>query len=260
MFSSLVYYWHPDPNILCFGYIFCVTFYGFFSSMSYISSVFFIKYFLKSGFNHLFFINILAIFSIVGGRLGFLFFYNFHSISKNFRNVFNLWNGGLSSHGSLFGIIVMSILGSKIYGHNKFKILDISLVLSLLAGFFIRLGNYFNSEKIGLPTNGSWGVIFLNNSNYSFQPRHPSQLYESLFCFILFLIFIFQMKKQQIHGFVSAKILFFLFSFRLVNTCFFVESPHLLEIILNFISTFLGVVLYYYLKHNIEFNQIEIKS
>lgn len=252
MFSSLVYYWHPDPNILCFGYIFCITFYGFFLSMSYISSVFFIKYFLKSGFNHLFFINILAIFSIVGGRLGFLFFYNFQTISENFKNILNLWNGGLSSHGSLLGIIVLSILGSKIYGHNKLKILDISLVLSLLAGFFIRLGNYFNSEKIGLPTNGSWGVIFLNNSNHSFEPRHPSQLYESLFCF--------QIKKKRNQGFVSSKILFFLFGFRLLNTCFFVESPPFVEIILNFISVFLGAVLYVCLMNNNELGKYKIKS
>jgi phosphatidylglycerol:prolipoprotein diacylglycerol transferase len=220
--------------------------------MSYISSVFFIKYFLKSGFNHLFFINILAIFSIVGGRLGFLFFYNFQTISENFKNILNLWNGGLSSHGSLLGIIVLSILGSKIYGHNKLKILDISLVLSLLAGFFIRLGNYFNSEKIGLPTNGSWGVIFLNNSNHSFEPRHPSQLYESLFCF--------QIKKKRNQGIVSAKILFFLFGFRLLNTCFFVESLPFVEIILNFISVFLGAVLYVCLMNNNELGKYKIKS
>jgi phosphatidylglycerol:prolipoprotein diacylglycerol transferase len=220
--------------------------------MSYISSVFFIKYFLKSGFNHLFFINILAIFSIVGGRLGFLFFYNFQTISENFKNILNLWNGGLSSHGSLLGIIVLSILGSKIYGHNKLKILDISLVLSLLAGFFIRLGNYFNSEKIGLPTNGSWGVIFLNNSNHSFEPRHPSQLYESLFCF--------QIKKKRNQGFVSSKILFFLFGFRLLNTCFFVESLPFVEIILNFISVFLGAVLYVCLMNNNELGKYKIKS
>lgn len=101
---------------------------------------------------------------------------------------------GLASHGGAFGMII-AVLCFKI--QKRVSILPImdDLAISVpLAGTFIRLGNLFNSEIVGTPTDLPWGIIF---NAIDMTPRHPAQLYESIFYFILFITLAFMMYKMQ---------------------------------------------------------------
>ncbi len=123
---------------------------------------------------------------ILGGRLGYVIFYNPIYYFNNPIEIFYIWNGGMSFHGGLVGVIIAQIIASKTY---KIPLLAISDVTSLTApiGIFLgRLANFINGELFGRTTEHPIGVIFPHGGNL---PRHPSQLYEAIFeGLILFII------------------------------------------------------------------------
>ncbi len=131
-------------------------------------------------------ITYLIISIIIGGRLGYVIFYNFEYYFLNPIDIFKVWEGGMSFHGALIGIII----GTYIFSFKKktptFFMLDIIACVSPIGIFFGRIANFINSELIGKVTNVSWSVIF---PLVDMNPRHPSQLYEALLeGIILFLI------------------------------------------------------------------------
>ena len=131
-------------------------------------------------------ITYLIIGIIVGGRLGYVLFYNLKYYSQNFIEIFFIWEGGMSFHGGLIGIFIATYLFSKKHKINKYIFLDLISVSAPIGLFFGRIANFINGELIGKATNGNWGVIYPQIDDI---PRHPSQLYE---CFlegiILFII------------------------------------------------------------------------
>lgn len=133
---------------------------------------------------------------ILGGRIGYVLFYNIDFYFQNFLEIFKIWKGGMSFHGGLIGMIASIILFSN---RKKISFFDISNVVACCAPiglFFGRLANFVNSELYGKPTNGSWGVIF---GKVDQIPRHPSQLYEAFFeGFILFLLLIIISQKSNL--------------------------------------------------------------
>ena len=138
---------------------------------------------------------------IIGGRLGYVFFYNIDFYFSNPIEIFKIWNGGMSFHGGLIGLTLSITFFCK---KNNYSFLDFSNLISSCApiGIFLgRIANFINAELIGKPTNGNWGVVF----NINDVPRHPSQLYEAFFegLIIFFLIYFLYLK-----GF-SKKINFF---------------------------------------------------
>ena len=123
---------------------------------------------------------------IVGGRLGYVLFYNFSYYTDNFFEIFKVWEGGMSFHGGLLGIIIISIWFSKKNKHNPFNYLDIVSIVAPIGIFFGRIANFINGELYGKVTNHKFGMIFPKGGNL---PRHPSQLYEAFFeGLILFII------------------------------------------------------------------------
>ena len=131
-------------------------------------------------------ITYLIIGIIIGGRLGYVLFYNLKYYSQNFIEIFFIWEGGMSFHGGLIGIIIATYLFSKKHKINKYIFLDLISVSAPIGIFFGRIANFINGELIGKATNGNWGVIYPQIDSI---PRHPSQLYE---CFlegiVLFII------------------------------------------------------------------------
>ena len=126
---------------------------------------------------------------IIGGRLGYVFFYNFDYYLSNIPEIFKIWNGGMSFHGGLIGVIVVSILFAKKNNQNPFYYLDIISIVAPIGIFLGRIANFINSELYGLETNVPWAVKFFQVDNLS---RHPSQLYEAFFeGIILFFILIY---------------------------------------------------------------------
>ena len=114
---------------------------------------------------------------ILGGRLGYVFFYDLNFFSQNPINIFFIWEGGMSFHGGLVGIIIISIFFAKKNNLEFYKFTDLLSLITPIGLFLGRLANFINSELIGIPTSVPWSVIFIKVDNL---PRHPSQLYEAL--------------------------------------------------------------------------------
>ena len=160
------------------------------------------------------FITYLILGIIVGGRLGYVLFYNFEYYFDNPNDIFKIWQGGMSFHGGLIGVIIASICFSKKNNQNTFDYLDIVSLVAPIGIFCGRLANFINSELYGIETNMPWAVKFVQVDNLF---RHPSQLYEAIFeGIILFFILIYFRKKgfMKIQGFISSLFLIFYSIFR----------------------------------------------
>ena len=121
-------------------------------------------------------ITYLIISIIIGGRLGYVIFYNLGFYINNPLDVIKVWQGGMSFHGALLGIIIGTFLFSKKENVPTFFLLDIIACVSPIGIFLGRIANFINGELIGKVTEVSWSVIFPAIDNL---PRHPSQLYEA---------------------------------------------------------------------------------
>ena len=122
------------------------------------------------------YISYLIIGIIIGGRLGYVVFYNLLYYLNNPIEIFMIWNGGMSFHGGLIGIIISSYLYAKKNNQNIFIFLDLVSTVAPVGIFLGRISNFINGELVGKVTNSDWGVLFLNYDN---KLRHPSQLYEA---------------------------------------------------------------------------------
>ena len=155
---------------------------------------------------------------IIGGRLGYVLFYNFSYYLSNLTEIIKIWEGGMSFHGGLLGVIVVSIIFAKKNNHNPFRYLDIVSIVAPIGIFLGRRSNFINSELYGLETSLPWGVKFIKIDDLY---RHPSQLYEAIFeGIILFMILLYFQKKNYLNfpGLISGLFLIFYSFFR-----FFIE-------------------------------------
>lgn len=134
--------------------------------------------------------------TIIGARLGHVFFYEAEFYLRNIHLIPQVWTGGLASHGSAIGIIIaMYLYARRTAGATFMWVADRVVPGVAIGGMFIRIGNFFNSEIIGLPTELPWAVIF---ANVDMVPRHPSMLYEAVLCiFVLIALLIIYKKYQQ---------------------------------------------------------------
>ena len=196
---------------------------------------------------------------IIGGRLGYVLFYNLDHYLNNFLDIFKIWQGGMSFHGGVVGIIISSILFSKKDNEDVFKYLDIVALISPIGIFFGRIANFINSELYGLETSVPWAVKFIQiDSLY----RHPSQLYEAIFeGIVLFLILIYFWTKDYLKspGKLSSLFLIFYSIFRFIIEYFRSPDEQLGYLFLNltmgqllsFLFFITGFSLYY-LKDDIK--------
>ena len=160
---------------------------------------------------------------IIGGRLGYVLLYNPNYYLNNLIDVFKIWQGGMSFHGGLVGVIAMSVLFAKKNGQDSFIYLDVVSIVAPIGIFFGRISNFINSELYGIETNLPWAVKFIQVDNLY---RHPSQLYEAIFeGLILFIVLIYFRKKgfMKIPGLISGLFLIFYSFFRFIIE--FVRMP-----------------------------------
>ena len=152
---------------------------------------------------------------IIGGRLGYVIFYNPDYYLNNLLEIFKLWNGGMSFHGGFIGVVFAVIYSSKISKTAILILADLIAIAAPIGIFFGRLANFINGELYGRITNHSFGMIFPNAGN---SPRHPSQLYEAFFeGFLLFIIMLLFIKFTNIlnkKGLITALFLSCYGSFR----------------------------------------------
>lgn len=164
---------------------------------------------------------------VLGGRLGYMLFYyiwyDFHGFLQQPWVIFKLWEGGMSFHGGLLGVIIGVLLFAKKY-HMKFlDIADFTVPLVPIGLFFGRIGNFINDELWGRVTDVFWGIKFPSGG---FLPRHPSQIYEAfLEGIVLFVILWLYSQKPRQKGKISAV---FLIGYGLARCiCEFFREPDL---------------------------------
>ena len=160
------------------------------------------------------YITYLIIGIILGGRIGYALFYNLEYYLENPTEILMVWNGGMSFHGGLIGVIVASKLFSDKHKKNQFIFLDLVALSAPIGIFFGRVANFINSELYGRATDMPWSVNFALIDNIN---RHPSQLYEAfLEGIILFFILNFFFNKNYLKkpGQISGLFLVFYSLFR----------------------------------------------
>ncbi len=179
-------------------------------------------------------ISYLVVSIIIGGRLGYVLFYNLEFYILNPLNIIKIWEGGMSFHGALLGIVAGTYLFSVKRGISIFFLLDVIACVAPIGIFFGRIANFINGELIGKVTSVSWGVIF---PAVDMSVRHASQLYEAaLEGIVLFLILntlIFRQKYKI--GTCSYLFLIFYGVFRIFSE-FFREPDNQLGLIFNLFS------------------------
>ena len=164
-------------------------------------------------------ISYIIISIIVGGRIGYIVFYNSSYYLNNPFDVFKIWQGGMSFHGALIGIILGTYLFSNKVKVNSFFFLDVIASVAPIGIFFGRIANFINGELYGKPTSLYWSVVFPEIDKL---PRHPSQLYEAaLEGIVLFIILINITYKKSIKiGLISALFLILYGLFRIISEQF----------------------------------------
>ncbi|NOQ35217.1 MAG: prolipoprotein diacylglyceryl transferase [Methylococcaceae bacterium] len=132
---------------------------------------------------------------ILGGRFGYILFYNFGLFLDNPLILFKIWQGGMSFHGGMLGVFVAMWLFGKKHNCTMLQLTDIITPLTPIGLGLGRIGNFINGELWGKTTDVSWGMMFPNGGSL---PRHPSQLYEAfLEGLVLFIIVWIYTNKQR---------------------------------------------------------------
>ncbi len=170
---------------------------------------------------------------IIGGRLGYVIFYDPLFYINNIFEIFKLWKGGMSFHGGLIGVVVTIYIFSKIKNLNYRIYFDVVSCVAPIGIFLGRIANFINGELYGIPTEKPWGIIFPNIDNL---PRHPSQIYEAfLEGLVLFVLLNFFLRKKILHyGFISSLFLVFYGIFRIISEQFREPDEHMGHIFGNF--------------------------
>ncbi|GAB3829309.1 prolipoprotein diacylglyceryl transferase [Pontibacter rugosus] len=135
--------------------------------------------------------------TVVGARLGHTLFYSPEYYLSNPIEILKIWEGGLASHGATIGILFALWLFSRKQKFDYLWVLDRIVIVVALGGALIRLGNLMNSEIIGHPTTVPWAFEFLRLGESPIVPRHPTQLYESLSVFMLFVLLYWLWSKYK---------------------------------------------------------------
>ncbi len=151
---------------------------------------------------------------IIGGRLGYVLFYNPSYYSSHMTDIFKIWQGGMSFHGGLIGVIIATMLFANKNNQSPFEYLDVVSIVAPIGIFLGRISNFINSELYGTETKVPWAVQFIQIDNLY---RHPSQLYEAfLEGVVLFTVLIYFKNKGflKVPGFISGLFLIFYSIFR----------------------------------------------
>jgi prolipoprotein diacylglyceryl transferase len=170
-----------------------------------------------------------AVGTVLGARLGHCFFYEPDYFLKHPIEILKIWKGGLASHGAAIGILLSLWLYIRKHKLSFLWLIDRIVIVVALGGAFIRLGNLFNSEIYGLPTQLAWGFEFVRDKLYDSTTgkllptvaRHPTQLYEAL-CYLLIFTFLFVFYRRR-HTKVRDGFIFGIFMILLFTARFLIE-------------------------------------
>ena len=195
-----------NPTIIKLG-MFEIRWYGLFYIVGFLIAYIFVKksYSLKSinvkkeDYETLLFNLMLGV--IIGGRLGYILFYNIQHYLSNPLQILAVWQGGMSFHGGAIGVLLFGYFFCKKHNYNFYKLADPVAPFASIALFLGRIGNFINGELWGRATDVPWAMIFPADPKQ--LPRHPSQLYEAfLEGVLLFAITYIMFRKIKKPGIV----------------------------------------------------------
>lgn len=178
---------------------------------------------------------------ILGGRLGYVLFYDFNFYLNNLGLIIlGIRDGGMSFHGGLFGIIISCFVFSKMKKINLLILMDIIACAAPIGLFLGRIANFINSELWGKKTDFFLGVIFPNGGP---MPRHPSQIYEAILegIFLFIIVNLTYKKKFSKKGYTSGIFLIFYGVFRIIIEFFREPDGHIGYVIEPFLT--IGIIL-----------------
>ena len=196
---------------------------------------------------------------VLGGRLGYIIFYNFEYYNQNPSEILKIWQGGMSFHGGLIGVVIATFIFSKITKTNFFKFSDVIACVAPIGLFLGRIANFINGELFGKISSLPWAVIFPEADNLS---RHPSQIYEAILeGIVLFLIMNFLVFKKQLFlktGYLSSFFLILYSLLRIVSENFREPDPHLgylfnyfsMGTLLSIVTFLTGFLIIIFIKKN----------
>ncbi|MEI6456187.1 MAG: prolipoprotein diacylglyceryl transferase [bacterium] len=223
---SLFIHWSPSPEIISFG-SFAIRWYGLLFASSFIFGYIILqRVFKKEGIP----IKLLdelttymIIGTIVGARLGHVFFYEPAWYIAHPIKIFEVWEGGLASHGAGIGIILTLLIFSYVKKRPFLWVMDRIVIVVALSGFFIRMGNLMNSEIYGNVTSLPWGFYFDRSliPEEGKLPRHPTQVYEALSYLLIFFYLLWYYYKKD--GKPASGFLFGMFLILVFGVRFFIE-------------------------------------
>ena len=213
--------WSTNPIAFSFGPLH-VFWYGILFASAILLGLEFMKWAFKlegkdeSVIEPLFLYTVVGI--VVGARLGHVLFYDPAFYFAHPMKIIAVWEGGLASHGGGLGALIALYFGCKKYKMDFLWLIDRLIVPTALFGFLVRMGNFMNSEIVGIPTDVSWAVVF---TKVDMLPRHPAQLYEAFsYLAIFFLLFgIYKFSKAK----VQPGVLFGIFLTLIFTARFLVE-------------------------------------
>jgi phosphatidylglycerol---prolipoprotein diacylglyceryl transferase len=217
-----MFHWNGDPEIFRIGII-AMRWYGLMFMLSFVFGMYILDWIYrkehKPAANNNKLLAHMLIGALAGARIGHCFFYDPSYYLCHPLEILTIWEGGLASHGAAIGILLMLYFYSKKHPDQPYLwLVDRIAIAVALAGTFIRIGNFFNSEIIGTPSLLPWSVVFCRIDNIA---RHPAQLYEALAYLVIFLVLlmIYKRRFEEIpQGLLLGLFLVLVFGFR-----FFVE-------------------------------------
>ncbi|RRB15638.1 prolipoprotein diacylglyceryl transferase [Larkinella knui] len=224
--------WDMDPRVYTlkiFGSEWPIAWYSLLFAASFLCGQQVMRYVYKREHKPVADVEILTLYvvmaTVVGARLGHYLFYEWELLisapGQWFKSMVSLPFRGLASHGATLAILVALYLYSRKRSGQRFLwVVDRMVIVASLSGVLIRLGNLMNSEIYGKPTNLPWGFVFVRETDpelLPIVPRHPTQVYEALFCVVLLGLtgYLWKQKRHQLpEGFITGVFLVLLFSFR----------------------------------------------
>jgi len=220
--------WNIDPEIFSIGQL-SIRWYGLLFASAFLSGYIVFTRFLATErltselLDEL--LIYIAVGTVLGARLGHCFFYEPDYFLSNPLEILKIWKGGLASHGAAIGILLSLWLYIRKHKLSFLWLIDRIVIVVALGGAFIRLGNLFNSEIYGSPTNLPWGVEFIRDKLYDANTgellptvaRHPTQLYEAISYLVIFSILLTFYRKRHTtvrDGYIFGVFMILLFSAR----------------------------------------------
>lgn len=193
---------------------------------------------------------------IVGGRIGYVVLYNLPYYLENPHKIIAVWEGGMSIHGGILGVLLGIIIYSLVRKYNPFDLLDVIVMVAPIGIGLGRIGNFINQELYGRVAEGiPWAMVFATDPQK--LPRHPSQLYQALLEGLVLFIILFSTRNSKLPVGTRTSLFAILYAiFRTFAELFrqpdshigYVLGPLTMGQILSFILLGAGIILYYYSK------------